>query len=46
MIDAETIFRKGCKCEAAQNRGVKQTEKSDSHRGFWPLFRIETKNER
>ena len=26
MIDAETIFRKGCKCEAAQNRGVKQTE--------------------
>ena len=28
MIDAETIFRKGCKCEAAQNRGVKQTKKS------------------
>ena len=26
MIDAETIFRKGCKCEAAQNRGVKQVE--------------------
>lgn len=46
MIDAETIFRKSCKCEAAQNRGVKQTEKSDSHRGFWLLFRIETKNER
>lgn len=34
MIDAETIFRKGCKCEAAQNRGVKQTEKSGSHRVF------------
>ena len=34
MIDAENIFRKGCKCEAAQNRGVKQTEKSGSHRGF------------
>ena len=46
MIDAETIFRKGCKCEAAQNKGVKQTEKSGSHRSFWPLFRIETKNER
>lgn len=46
MIDAETIFRKGCKCEAAQNRGVKQMEKSGSHRDFWPLFRIETKKER
>ena len=34
MIDAETIFRKGCKCEAAQNRNVKQTEKSGSHRVF------------
>ena len=34
MIDAETIFRKGCKCEAAQSRGVKQTEKSGSHRVF------------
>ena len=34
MIDAETIFRKGCKCEAAQNRDVKQTEKSGSHRAF------------
>ena len=34
MIDAETIFRKGCKCEAAPNRGVKQTEKSGSHRVF------------
>ena len=34
MIDAETIFRKGCKCGAAPNRGVKQTEKSGSHRGF------------
>ena len=34
MIDAETILRKGCKCEAAPNRGVKQTEKSGSHRVF------------
>ena len=34
MIDAETIFCKGCKCEAAPNRGVKQTEKSGSHRVF------------
>ena len=34
MIDAETIFRKDCKCEAAQNRGVKQTKKSGSHRVF------------
>ena len=34
MIDAENIFRKGCKCEAAQIRGVKQTEKSGSHRVF------------
>lgn len=34
MIDAETIFRKDCKCEAAQNRGVKQTEKLGSHRIF------------
>ena len=28
MIDAETILRKGCKCEAAPNRGVKQTDTS------------------
>ena len=27
-------MRKGCKCEAAPNRGVKQTEKSGSHRVF------------
>ena len=27
-------MRKGCKCEAAPNRGVKQTEKPGSHRVF------------
>ena len=38
MIDAETIFRKGCKCEAAQNRGVKQTEKIGFAPGFLTAF--------
>ena len=43
MIDAETIFRKGCKCEAAQNRDVKQTEKSGSHRVFGRFSALEQK---
>lgn len=43
MIDAETIFRKDCKREAAQNRGVKQTEKSGSHRVFDRFFALKQK---
>ena len=34
MIDAETIFRKDCKCEAAQKQGRETDGKSGSHRVF------------
>ena len=43
MIDAEIIFCKGCKYEAAQNRGVKQTEKSGLHRVFGRFSALEQK---
>ena len=33
-IGAETIFRSGCECEAAKNRGTKPAEMPGSHRVF------------